>query len=294
MGTQTAAFTLTDASGATSTVTGSFEVSAPAPQQRWGMQVIDGWDAKLAMVGPNGITGRRWYGNLTADGSDKLSSLRATVADGMTPFISDKVPSFTNAAAGAYDAWARARANALDSLGVPVYYAIWHEPYDDMSASEFVAMQCRLIPFFTDKPNIRVGFVLHGWLLDNPSLRESRFGAYIATTLAWDFVGIDSYQTGTDAAPGSIMPHWRLNPLKLVMKAKGLGSLPIVIAEWNAWTAAGIEGSGGAFAYDPQVEWAYFWNNTGGVGKELSTGDPRLDKFKTAKAHPKIQQWPSD
>lgn len=285
--------TVTDKSGNTASWSTSWTTGSGATQ-RWGMQCIDNWDTKLTMVGPNGITGRRWYGNITSAGNDKASSIAATIADGMTVCLSDKVPSFTLAASGSYDAWAQARANHLQSYGVPIYYAIWHEPYDDMTAAEFTAMQRRLIPFFAAKSNIKVGFVLHGWLLDNPSLSAARFNAYIDQSLmddgSYDFAGIDSYQTGSDASPGSVWPHHRLAPLKTALAAKGKSAMHILIGEWNAWRADAMTASGNAIGDDPQVEWAFFWNNTGGVGKELTAGDPRLSAFQDAKARPVIVQ----
>lgn len=278
--------TVTDRSGNVATWSTSWTVASQTPAQPLivGMNSTDAWDTRLAEVGPAGITARRWYATST---SNKRTSIQQTVADGMIPVVSYKLGVLT----ASHTSYIQAEANFLAGLGVPVYAAINHEPYNDMTGAQFLASQRALAPIFAAKPNVKVGPILHGWLMDSTANRTVNFADWIAQDLldngTYDFMGIDSYQTGSDASPGTVDPGDRIGTLKPILAAKGYPNLPILVGEYNAWRVGSLQ-STQVFLDDPQVFMACLWNNTGGVGKILD-GD-RLTWFRdTFKADPRVK-----
>lgn len=269
--------------GAALTATATLTVTGGRTPLVLGMNSTDAWATRLAEVGPTGITARRWY---ATDTKNQRTSISNTVADGMIPVVSYKLGPLT----AAHTSYITAEANYLAGLGVPVYAAINHEPYQDMTAAQYLASQRALAPILAAKANIRVGPILHGWLLDSAANRTSNFIPWLATDLfddgTYDFMGIDSYQTGSDASPGPVGPGDRIAPLKTVLAGIGHATTPIVIGEYNAWRADSLATTQ-VFLDDPQVTLACLWNNTGGVGKVLD-GD-RLTWFRTFKADSRIQ-----
>jgi hypothetical protein len=277
-------WTAKDAAGHSASVTASYTVSSTRAPLVVGMNSIDAWATRLAEVGPAGITARRWY----ATGSkNQRANITKTVADGMIPVVSYTLGVLTSGHA----AYIAAEADFLGGLGVPVYVAVNHEPYQDMTAAQYLASQRALAPVLAAKPNIRVGPILHGWLLDSAAHRSADFVPWLAADLfgdgTYDFAGIDSYQTGSDASPGPVGPGDRVAPLKAVLAGIGHPGVPILIGEWNAWRADSLA-TAQVFLDDPQVTVACLWNNTGGVGKVLD-GD-RLAWFRTFKADARVQK----
>jgi hypothetical protein len=88
-----------------------------------------------------------------------------------------------------------------------------------MTAAQFLAMQRRLVPFF-NRGQLKVGTFLHGWLLDGSATNRATFESYLADDLlasGYDWFGIDTYQTGTAASPGTVLPGDRIDPLLKVL-----------------------------------------------------------------------------
>lgn len=252
------------------------------------------WSARLAVVGAAGIKARRIYANLSAAGNNMASQITASIGAGMLPVVTYKLggTSIDAAATGAMDAWAQASANYLASLGTTIAVGIWHEPEDDMSAAQFLALQRRLVPFFAAKPSLKVGVpFLHGWELDNTSNR-ALFESYIADDLltngAYQWFGIDTYQTGTQASPGSITPDRRIDPLLSVLAAHGVPNMPIAVGEYNAWTTAGVQAAGEKFLATPQLWFACMFDTDGNMAAQLTGA--RLDAYRATKADTRAQQ----
>ncbi len=92
----------------------------------------------------------------------------ADLAKKRLPWISFKLSTnWTDAAAGAADAWATDLADRLAALPGPVWLTIHHEPEGDegttaAAMSKWVAVQRRLSPLMA-RPNIAFWIVLTGW-----------------------------------------------------------------------------------------------------------------------------------
>jgi hypothetical protein len=249
------------------------------------------WSTRVATVGASGLTARRIYGQLRTAGDSMSSQITAAISAGMMPVVSYKLGgvSVDAAASGSADAAAKATAAYLDSLGVPIAVSVFHEPEDDMTAAEYVAMQKRLVPFFA-RGKLTVGPILHGFELDNAT-NTAKFKTYLDPTLVadtYDFVGIDSYQTGTAASPGSIDPGDRIAPLEQILSAYGVPDMPIGVGEYNGWQAQAITDAGKTFLATPNLWFACMWDSDGGVGATL-VGD-RVTAFQATKADSRVQQ----
>ena len=241
------------------------------------------WATRLTEVGPVGINARRIYADLTSTGRDQSALIAQAVAAGMMPVISYKVPSVATLLSGGYDTWLAALKAYLVGLGATVTATFWHEPHGDMTAADFRAGSQR----FLDRvkaPTVKVGPLLNGWLLDN---QLSTFEGYTSPALldAWDWFGIDTYQSGSLAAPGPKWPGHRIAPLAAFLASKGKATMPVIVGEYNGYTAEVIAHAGEAMLSMPQLWVANVWNNTGGLG-EVLTGT-RLAAFKATKADPR-------
>lgn len=248
------------------------------------------WSQRLSEVGACGIEARRIYADLSSAGATQRNLIGATIAAGMTPVVSFKVPSFTTAGSGAYNAWADKAADQLDAYGVRILVGVWHEPSDDMTGPQFLAMEHQLIPRF-DRPNLRTFAINHGWLLDN---QVAKFSTYADDALLneLDYYGIDTYQSGTMSNPGSKEPHHRIAALTQWLTGQGHRDMPIVIGEYSAYTAAAMTRAGEAILSTPSVAYALEFNSqTGGKGVPL-TGS-RLAAFQNTKADARALHDPS-
>lgn len=235
------------------------------------------WDQRLREVGPEGITARRIFANFTSTGKDQAALIEAAVKAKMMPVVSYKgTPTAANiAAVRAY----------LTSLGVPVTATWHHEPHNDMTPAEF---RDGSKAFLAVKSGlVKVGPILNGWLLDR---RVADFESYTSPELldAWDFLGLDSYQSGTAATPGDSMPA-RAIPLAVKFLAeRGHAGMPILLGEYNGHTAAAIKEAGDTILAEPSVWVACAWNSTGDKYSPL-VGD-RLEAFKATKADSRVQK----
>lgn len=267
-----------DAHMATHVVTPPPPVEPPAPASTTvlGMSApADLWSQRLREVGSEGITARRIFGDLTNDGRSQSDLIEAAVAAGMLPVVSYKgVPTAANV---------KAVRDYLASLGVPVRATYWHEPHGDMTPAEF---RTRSQTFLAVKSaQVRVGPILNGWLLDR---RRADFVSYTSPELiaAWDFLGLDVYQS--DAA-STIYPGHRIPALMEVLTAAGRPDMPVVVGEYNGWTAEAIAESGRIFLDCPNVKVACMWNS-GPTGLGIPLEGARLAAFKATKADTRVKR----
>jgi hypothetical protein len=240
----------------------------------------DLWSRRVSEVGSDGLEARRIFASLTSNGRDQASLVQQAHDAGMLPVVSYKVPSVANAINGDYDSWAQAAATYLASFNEPIAVAIWHEPHGNMTPTEYRQLQTRLGPFF-DRGQLRFGPILNGWLLDR---RRADFESYMTPALVtglWDFVGIDTYQSGTAENPGTKIPGDRIDPLLDVVADMGSAREPLLVGEYNGYTAAALQESGDKFLSTPTLWVACVWNSQGGKGTPLS-GD-RLTAYKETK-----------
>lgn len=243
-------------------------MSSPAPD----------WNTRLGQVGKEGITARRIFANLTADGRDQANLIAAAIAAKMLPVISYKgTPTAANLAAlKAY----------LTSLKVPVI-AVWHhEPHGDMTPAEFRAGSRTFLDGIK-APNIQVGPFLNGWLLDR---RVTDFASYTDAGLLrdWSFVGIDTYEAGTIDAPSDPKPAARIPLLVKWLESVGHKGKPTAVGEYNGYSAATITAAGEAILAEPSMFLGCMWNSTTGKGHILE--GERLAAFKRTKADPRVKK----
>lgn len=248
------------------------------------------WSTRLAEVGADGITARRIFCDLAKGADHQQRSTEQAIDAGMMPVLSFKVGgNITGALAGQYDTVARQVAARLDSYGVPVAVTFWHEPNPDITGTQFCNLHRRLLPIF-QTANVKVGPIWNGWLLDN---QADTFALYSAPDLldAWDYAGMDVYAQGEKGQPST----WKLGPARGIpkladwLKAQGHPDKPILIGEYNGWTAAHITEMGEAVLSTPQVWAALMFNSDVGAKGQVLTGD-RLAAFQATLADSRVRK----
>ncbi|WP_182523407.1 hypothetical protein [Nocardioides dongkuii] len=250
---------------------GTFEPAAAAPRRgptsvtgSGGVLVGMGapvryWDQRVREVGP-GISARRIYADLADGAGSQIRIVEQAHDDGMLPVISYKVGGdVTGAVNGRYNGVAEDAAARLASYGKPTAVTFWHEPYNDLTAANYVAASKQLLPIFR-RGKLQVGPILNGWLLDN---RQSDFAAFCPNQLFrfWDWFGIDSYESGTKQNPGKRKPADRIPALRSYLRSRGHGSLPIGIGEYNGYSGRTISDAGDALFTTPNVWFGCVWNS---------------------------------
>ena len=240
------------------------------------------WDQRLSEVGP-GVAARRIFADLGGGPASQIKLVEEAHAAGMLPVISYKVGGDVDGAvAGEFDAVAEQAAARLASYDLPTAVTFWHEPYGDMSGAQYAAASRRILPLFK-RGELRVGPVLNGWLLDN---QRATFASYCPDELfrLWDWVGIDTYESGTMAAPGPRKPAQRIPALAAYVQSRGY-DLPLGVGEYNGYSAETIAEAGEALLSTADVWFGCLWNATSGKGVTL-TAD-RLAAFQQTLADPR-------
>lgn len=238
------------------------------------------WDQRIDEVGATGVTARRIFADLTPTGTDQLTLVREAIADGMLPVISYKVPDPAVMAAGGYDEWLANLRTQLTGLDADVTATFWHEPYGDMEPATFRAASLRFVEG-VDAPTVFVGPILNGWLLDR---QAPTFASFTDAELLdqWEFVAVDSYQSGTPSNPGPAMPARAIPLLERWLTSVGHPDKPIGLGEYNGFTADAVAGAGEVILSTPDVWFAAVWNSTAGNHVPLE-GD-RITAFQRTKA----------
>ena len=186
------------------------------------------------------------------------------------------------AAHGEYNAVARRAAAKLASYNRPTAVTFWHEPHGDMTPRQYVAGSRQLLPIFR-RGDLRVGPILNGWLLDN---QVSTFAQYCPESLfrIWQWVGIDTYESGTMQNPGDEKPAQRIPALRRFVRARG-HKHALGVGEYNGYSAQSIANAGERLLSTPDVWFGCMWNSTGGKGYELSGS--RLTAFRRTLRDPR-------
>lgn len=241
------------------------------------------WAQRVSEVGP-GLGARRIFADLAKGPNSQIKLVEEAHAAGLLPVISYKVGGdAAGAASGRFNAVAEQAAAKLASFRRPTAVTFWHEPHNDLSAEQYVAASKQILPAFK-RGRLRVGPFLNGWLLDN---QVSTFATYCPDELfeLWDWMGIDTYETGTMASPGKYKPADRVFALSEYVASRGFADMPLGVGEYNGYTADAIADAGEALLSTPNVWFGCVWNTTGGVGYQL-TGD-RLEAFRSTLADPR-------
>jgi hypothetical protein len=238
-----------------------------APAQLWNQRVVE--------VGA-GLTARRIFADLADGATSQIRLVEEAHAAGMLPVISYKVGGDVQGAmSGSFNRVAEQAAARLASYNLPTAVTFWHEPYGDLTGEQHAAASRQLLPIFK-RGELRVGPLLNGWLLDN---QLAAFASYCPDDLftLWDWVGIDTYESGTMGAPGPRKPADRIPALSAYVKSRGV-DLPLGVGEYNGYSAASIAAAGKALLSTPNVWFGCMWNADGDRAREL-TGD-RLAAFR--------------
>jgi hypothetical protein len=156
----------------------------------------------------------------------------------------------------------------------------WHEPHGDMTPAQFRSASERFLVNMA-APTVAVGPILNGWLLDR---RVSDFASYTSPALlaGWDFLGIDIYQAGDPDNPGAGAARGVHN-VETWLDGQGFGDKPIVIGEYNGYSAETIAAAGEAILATPEVWIGMIYNSAhGGKGNVLDGAE--LEAYKSTKA----------
>ena len=261
--------------------------TSPMPVKVVGMSAPSNlWNQRITEVGACGVEARRVFASLQSDGKAQSTVIKQAVTAGMMPVISYKVANVDTLINGGYDAWLTATRTYLDSLNVQVTATFWHEPHGNMEPAQFRAGSQKFLTMMK-APDIAVGPILNGWLLDR---QVSTFASYTSPSLLsqWDFVAVDSYQNGTQAAPGKLMPARAVPLLENWMDAQGFPDKPLGLGEYNGHTAAAIKAAGAAILSTPEVWFGLAWNSNTETYSPL-VGD-RLAEYKKTKADARAQK----
>lgn len=245
------------------------------------------WDTRLGQVGKDGITARRIFADLQADAGHQMDLVQYAHDNGMMPVFSFKVPSVTTALTGAYDAWVKRLGERLAAHGKRTTVTFHHEPADNMTGPQFVALNRRWSPMLRSE-TVLFGPFINGWLLDR---QVSTFKTYTSPDLlqdGWDWFGIDTYESGTIDAPGPIKPADRIPKLVEFVTSEGVPDKPLGVGEFNGYSGETISAAGEAILSTPQVWFGCMWNATTGKGYVLE-GD-RLAAFKATKADARVKR----
>jgi len=249
-------------------------MSAPASQ----------WDQRVSEVG-GGLAARRIFGDLANGATSQIRIVERAHADGMLPVISYKVGGDINGAInGRFNAVAEQAATRLASYGLPTAVTFWHEPNPDITGAQYVAASKQLLPIFK-RGELRVGPLLNGWLLNN---QMATWSAYCPDELLdlWDWVGLDTYESGTPERPGSVKPADRIPALAAFLASRGYDHLPMAVGEYNGYSAETIAEAGETLLSTPNVWFGCVFNSDSGAKGEVLTGD-RLTAFQNTLADPR-------
>lgn len=237
------------------------------------------WEDTQAKLGPVGLEARRVYGILADTGTTKKGDLTEIIADGMTPIYSMKPPGTPpdgpGLAAGNYDAMLVAMRDYLISLNVPMTFTYWHEPRNEIAPADYIAGWTRILDIFEGVPSqISLGPILNGFLLDSDTTKPE-FEAFMPDSLLgrWDFVALDCYQNGTNAAPGTKSPGRAIPNLVNLLSTRGHPNMPVGVGEFNGLSGAMITDAGNTFLNTPTLWFALLWvgvSNSNGVDWILS------------------------
>ncbi|HCB07179.1 MAG TPA: hypothetical protein PLZ93_20280 [Nocardioides sp.] len=258
-------------------------VGVPASQKIVGMSAPARlWSERINEVGSCGVEARRVFATLQSNGKAQSSIIEQAVANGMMPVISYKVPSIDTMLSGGYDSWLKATRSYLDRLGVPVTATFWHEPYGDVDPADFRGAS-QLFLDAMKSSNIKVGPILNGWLLDN---KVADFASFTNKSLLtqWDFVAVDSYQSGTADKPGNRLPARAIPLLATWLDNQGFPDKKIGIGEYNGFSGAAIKAAGEAILSTPEVWFGLAWNSAAGDSKYAPLTGDRLTEYQNTKA----------
>lgn len=240
------------------------------------------WSQRVRAVG-GGLAARRIFADLAEGPGSQLELIAATHAAGMLPVVSYKVGgNISGAIGGSFDNVAAQAAAKLAAFGKPTAVTLWHEPHGDITPAQHVALQSRLLPTFK-RGDLRVGPILNGWLLDR---QLAAFAAFCPEEMfaLWDWIGMDTYESGTPQSPGPNKPAARVPALSAFVRSRG-HDLPLAVGEYNGFSPETIAAAGEALLSTPNVWFGCLWNSSAGRGWELS-GD-RLTAFKSTLADPR-------
>ena len=246
----------------------------------------DLWSQRITEVGACGVEARRVFASLQSDGKAQSTIIEQAVTAGMMPVISYKVANVDTLISGGYDAWLTATRKYLDSLNVQVTATFWHEPHGDMDPADFRAGSQKFLTLMK-APDIAVGPILNGWLLDRQGLHLRQ----LHQPQPAQPVGLRRRRLLPERHrrdPGTLMPARAVPLLENWMDAQGYPNKPLGLGEYNGHTAAAIKAAGEAILSTPEVWFGLAWNSDTDTYSPLA-GD-RITAYKKTKADPRAKK----
>ena len=215
---------------------------------------------------------------------------------GNLSFQSVKPPGgdYKGVAAGTYDSQIRSLAA---SIPAGVFFTMYHEPEDNMSASDFVAMFRRFYSVAkAANPGLHIGYVAMAYQWRPGSTTTVNEDAWYPGADATDYLGVDAYDEGW---MGQHSLDTQSDFQRWYTWAKGKNK-PIVIAEYGVEDASTggfsdsvratiIHGTMQWIATQPQIRVLSYWNGTastpGGKNHFLNpTTSAPTDNYSQARA----------
>ena len=132
-------------------------------------------------------------------------------------------------------------------------------------------------------PDIAVGPILNGFLLDN---RVADFAALHLPgrcSKAWDFVGIDIYQAGTESNPGAGAPRGVVQRSRPGWTSRATPTSPSPSGEYNGYSAQTIAATGEAILSTPEVWFGLLFNSDVGAKGNVLEGE-QITAYQQTKA----------
>lgn len=189
------------------------------------------FDDANALIGP--LSYRRCFDKVLP-ATFQLSCARDDRSRGYRSFVSWKPPGldFAGAAAGVYDAQITAWAKSVP-VNIGLYATVWHEPENDMTGPQFVAMFQRVYTVVkAANPSITFGPVHMAYWWHEGSTHYAPGGpnAWWVWSRYADFVGVDTYA----ANPMPLKDDPRFQGWLRFVNAKAADK-PLVVAEYGRY-----------------------------------------------------------
>ena len=237
-------------------------LTTTTPVVKMGMSAPrDEWSARLAEVG--GVDARRIFSDLASpDGALKIAVTE--VAAGRMPVLSFKVPGndWSGAAAGKYDAALKALTAKLDALPGRVFVTLHHEPVGDGTATDYAAMQRRVLPILGAPSNVDAGVIVNGfwWSAGAQGYTDAEIAQWLPASVlrVAEVVAADTYQGGTPTQPGE---YAAVKIRRMSQWATRTGVKRLGLGEYNGLNGAAIKAAGAAVLEDPRFSFACIFNS---------------------------------
>jgi len=176
---------------------------------------------------------RWWDAFPTADDRASANAGRLLFISWSAETARGKVVPWADIASGRYDAWIRARADAIRAFGRPMYFCFHHEPEDDTAfgtPEDYISAYRHVVDVFREQRVTNVAFV---WTMMSSSFVDggARAVSFYPGDVYVDAVGVDAYNW----SPGRPGTRWR-SFAEVVSPARAFArehAEPLIVAEFG-------------------------------------------------------------